>query len=77
MITYMTKPVEECMFREIEGIWTDVKGKGGVLADYLSNHDLIVDDKTQFARIYDYEKGVVYWYRAHAGLVTITVWRID
>lgn len=72
----MTKPLNECIFREIEGIWTDTKSNGGVLADYLSSHDLIVDDKTQFARIYDYEREVCYWYRASAGLVRITEWRI-
>lgn len=70
----MAKPLRDLIFRPIEGQWTDVKGNAGLLADYLSVRSLLVDDRTQFARIYDYEAGVLYYYRAGAGKVQITEW---
>lgn len=70
----MTKPLKDLIFRPIDGQWTDVKENAGLLADYLSERSLLVDDRTQFARIYDYEEGVLYYYRACAGKVQITEW---
>lgn len=73
----MTKPIAEHIFRLVNGIWTDVKGNAGTLADYLGERDLLVDDKTQFARIYDYAANICYYYRANGGAVKIVEWRID
>lgn len=73
----MTKPIAEHIFRPINDIWTDVKGNAGTLADYLSERDLLVDDRTQFARIYDYAANICYYYRASAGKVSIVEWRIN
>lgn len=74
----MTKPIAKHIFRPIDGIWTNVSdNNGGTLADYLQERSIIVDDRTQFARIYDYAINVCYFYRAHAGKVSIVEWRID
>ena len=73
----MTKPLNEFVFRPIEGRWVDVKNNAGLLADFLSERSLLVDDRTQFARIYDYDAGILYYYRAGAGRVQITLWSLD
>lgn len=72
----MTKPIVEHIFRPIDGIWTNISN-GGTLADYLQERYIIVDDRTQFARIYDYAANVCYYYRASAGKVSIVEWRIN
>lgn len=70
----MIKPLQEVSFFLIEGIWQDVEGH--ILADFLASYDIIVDDRTQFARLYDYERMILIYYRASAGKVVITIWRI-
>lgn len=72
----MTKPLHYLVFRPINGIWTDTRENAGTLADFLADHSLIIDDRTQFARIYDYDEGVCYHYRASAGKVSIELWKI-
>lgn len=72
----MTKPLHDYVFMPVNGIWTDVKGDAGILADFLQSKQLIIDDRTQFARIYDYDEGVSYHYRSESRRVTITVWKI-
>lgn len=72
----MTKPIKELIFRPIEGIWTDTRENVGTLADFLAAKNLLIDDRTQFARIYDYEEGVCYMYRASACKVSIEIWKI-
>lgn len=70
----MSKPLQEVRFYEINGLWQDAHGC--VLADFLSEYNIVMDDRCQFARLYDYERMLCIWYRAHAGRVTITIWRI-
>lgn len=70
------KPLKEIQFRPIEGIWQDVAGDSGTLAETLERLNIIIDDKTQFARIYDYENKICIFYRASAMLVKITIWKI-
>lgn len=71
----MTKPIHEYIFRPMPEIWTDAS-TGEVLADVLQKYAIIVDDRTQFARLYDYDECVCYYYRATAGKITITIWKI-
>lgn len=70
----MVKPLQELIFREIGGIWQDAEGN--ILADILASYEIIVDDRTQFARLYDYERMICFFYRADARKVTLTLWRI-
>lgn len=70
------RPYREIIFRPIQGIWQDVAGDSGTLADTLERYGLIIDDKCEFARFKDYEKMMSIWYRAHAQKITITLWKI-
>ena len=72
----MTKPLNEYIFRPIDGVWTDTKSGAGVLADFLSERSLLIDDRTQFARIYDYDAGILYLYRAGAAKISITLMKL-
>lgn len=71
----MTKPICEMIFREIGGTWTDAS-TGRVLADVLAEYEIIVDDRTEFARIRDYVRNILIFFRASAGKVTITIWEM-
>lgn len=71
----MTKPICEYIFRPMSDMWTDAS-TGEVLADVLAKYEIIVDDRCQFARIYDYERGICFYYRASAGKVVLTLWKI-
>lgn len=71
----MTKPISEMIFREIGGKWTDAS-TGRVLADVFAEYDILIDDRCQFARLYDYSREICIYYRASAGKVTITIWSI-
>lgn len=73
----MTKPIREYRFREINGIWRDVRGDSEILADVLAQYSIIVDDRCQFARIYDYERHICFYYRVDGGLITLILWKID
>lgn len=75
----MTKPLEHYTFRPIDGIWVDVLGKEPlILADVLMSYDMLIDDRTQFARMYDYERGIIIWYRAYGALkIEITIFKMD
>lgn len=71
------KPLLEYIFHEIGGMWRDIAyPEQRVLADVLKDYDIIVDDRCQFARLYDYERMIYFYYRASAGKVTLTLWRI-
>ena len=70
------KPYKEITFRPIQGIWQDVAGDSGTLADTLKRYGLIIDDKCEFARFKDYEKRLTIWYRAEVQKITITMWKI-
>lgn len=72
----MNKPLHSYRFRQIEGIWRDATANAGILADFLAAHNLLIDDRTEYARIKDYEEGMCYWYRVDGGLITIDIWKI-
>lgn len=69
----------EYTFRFVEGMWIDQSKEGSVvvLSDVLSAYNMFIDDKMQFARLYDYEEGWCCWYRAYYGKITLTFWAID
>lgn len=71
----MTKPLREMIFRPIDGIWQDCS-TGAVLADVLSEYDIVFDDRAEFMRLRDYDRNVYIWVRAGANKVTITIWKI-
>lgn len=68
------KPLQEIKFFNIQGKWQDAQGC--ILADFLASYDMVIDDRCQFARLYDYERMILIYYRASAGNVKITIWRI-
>ncbi len=72
----MSKPLHSYQFRQIEGIWQDTRENAGILADFLAARNLMIDDRTQFARIYDYDAGWCIFYRAQAGLVEVQEWKL-
>lgn len=72
----MAKPIQTLIFRPINGIWTDTRENAGILADFLAANNLLIDDRTQFARIYDYDEGIEYLYRASADKVEVEMWAI-
>lgn len=71
----MVKPLKAYVFRMIDGMWIDA-GTNEVLADVLSSYGIIVDDRCQFARLYDYEQMVSFHYRADGGKIELSVWKI-
>lgn len=71
----MAKPLQESNFFLIDGAWRDTYGN--ILADVLAKYGLLIDDRTQFARIYDYERMIIFYFRASAGKITLTIWRIE
>lgn len=72
----MNKPLHEYIFRPINGCWIETRENAGILADFLLERDLLIDERTQFARIYDYDERLCYHYRASAGKINITIWKI-
>lgn len=70
----MIKPLQTFNFFLMEGIWKDVDGH--ILADILALYDLVIDDRTQFARLYDYQRMILFYFRASAGKISLTLWRI-
>lgn len=71
----MVKPLQDITFFPMGDIWQDVEGH--VLADFLASYDIIIDDRTEFARLKDYEHRLSIWYRAGARKVRITIWRME
>lgn len=76
LIVDMVKPVKEMIFRPIDGIYRD-PASGKVLADVLDEYELLIDDRMQFARIYDYERELLIYYRAGSLMVRLTFWKLD
>lgn len=70
------KPIKEFRFRLIDGAWREITENAGILADVLNRWDLDFDYRIQFARVYDYERGLCFFYRAHGGLISLTLWRL-
>lgn len=73
----MTKPIATYVFRLIDGCWREVRQDAGLLAEVLGQWELDFDYRIQFARVYDYERGICFLYRAAAGKITLELWRID
>lgn len=71
----MTKPLRELVFRPMGGLWRECSC-GALLADVLNEYELVIDDRTEFVRLRDYQRNVSIWYRASAGKVTITIWKL-
>lgn len=64
------------VFRPTAGIWMDANGR--VLADVLAEHGLTIDERTQFARLYDYDEMKCFWYRAYGAFkITLTIYPIS
>lgn len=64
------------VFRPVNGIWMDANGT--VLADFLADRGMTIDDRTEFARLKDYESMEYIWYRAYgAQKITITIYQLE
>ena len=76
--THMSKvkPIKELRFRIIDGAWREITEDAGILADVLGRWDLDLDYRVQFARVYDHERGICFYYRVDSGLITLTLWRL-
>lgn len=74
----MTKPSKTLTFIPIQGIWKEVSAgdSARMLSDVLEDMNLQIDEKTEFARIIDYEQGLRIWYRAKALKITIEIWEM-
>lgn len=72
----MSKPKLYLVFRPVEGMWRSADDI--LLADFLAGRGLVIDDRTEFARIKDYEAHEYIFYRAYGALkITITIWHLD
>lgn len=70
----MSKPLHYYQFRFVGGMWRDVAGDGGVLADILSEWEIEIDHRTQFARLKDYERGLQFLFRAYScAMIELTI----
>lgn len=56
----MHRPLKQIIFRPVQGVWQDVAGDSGTLADFLTEYEITLDDRTEFVRLKDYEKTSVY-----------------
>lgn len=71
----MEKPKLLKVFRPVDGRWMDADGV--VLAEFMAERGIVMDDRTQFARMYDYDAHECIIYRAYGSQkVTITIWTI-
>ena len=74
----MVKPLKHYVFREIGGIFRDIENREQeILADVLTEYELLIDDRMEFARIRDYAREIIIWYRAYGNVVDITIWKMD
>lgn len=68
-----SKP-KKYIFRPVGEVWQNVTGDSGTLADFLTELGILIDDKTEFARIRNYEANKYIIYRACAMKVIIEIW---
>lgn len=59
-------------FRPIEGVWRNISGDSEILANFLEREGIIIDDRTRYARIVDYEQECTFLYR-HYDALRITI----
>lgn len=72
----MVKPKLNLVFRLIDGLWQSAEGM--ILAEFLAERGIVMDDRTQFARLYDYDVNECIYYRAYGSQkITITIWDIQ
>lgn len=72
----MVKPKLNLVFRLVDGLWQSAEGI--ILAEFLAERGIVMDDRTQFARLYDYDANECTWYRAYGcQKITITIWDIQ
>lgn len=72
----MVKPKLNLVFRLVDGLWQSAEGI--ILAEFLAERGIVMDDRTQFARLYDYDVNECTWYRAYGSQkITITIWDIQ
>ena len=69
------KPIYQESFFLIEGKWQSASG--ALLLDVLNKYEIELDERTQFARLYDYVRDICIYYRASAGKISITIWNIE
>lgn len=71
----MVKPKLNLVFRLVDGLWQSAEGM--ILAEFLAERGIVMDDRTQFARLYDYDVNECIYYRAFGSQkITITIWDI-
>lgn len=64
-------------FRLIDGMWRDVLNhEQKTLAQVLQEYGLLVDDRAQFCRLYDFDLELEFKYRAHAARVELFVYSL-
>ena len=74
----MSKPLHYYQFRFVGGMWRDVAGNGDVLADVLSEWEIEIDYRTQFARLKDYERGLQFLFRAYTcAKIELTITKLE
>lgn len=72
----MVKPKLNLVFRLIDGLWQSAEGM--ILAEFLAERGIVMDDRTQFARLYDFDVNECIYYRAYGSQkITITIWDIQ
>lgn len=70
------------VFMPVDGLWIEVghdipKYKNMTLADYLQHMNIIVPDWTQFLRVIDEERRMLFEYRAYDALRVVIKVSID
>lgn len=73
----MNKPIKKIIFQPMQGIWQDDASDSGTLAETLQRLGIIIDDRTQFARLYDYEKGIQINVHIGARNTYIEIWQLQ
>lgn len=74
----MSNILKEYLFRPVDNVWRNVNGDGEVLADVLRQYDVIMDDRCQFTRLYDYDAGWCLIYRAYGAMkITMTFYSLN
>lgn len=73
------KPIR-MIFQEVGGMWRRIDSqepKPPTLADTLKELNIVIDDKTEFARIRDYLYNNYIFYRNNGGKIIIEIWDIE
>ena len=74
------KPLCKMTFRNVGGMWRRVDSREPqppTLAEVLKEFDLQIDDRTEFARIKDYENQLEFKFLQYGGTITLTIWKMQ